>query len=71
MIDCQVLSIYSFKSPKNGVTYYNADLFIPSLNVVLPLMSLKSISTGAKGKVVLGYTNDRRALRATDFILSA
>lgn len=71
MIDCQVLTASSFKSPKNGVTYYTADLFIPSLNIVLPLMSVKSISSGAKGKVVLGYTNDRRALRATDFVLSA
>lgn len=71
MIDCQVLSTSSFKSQKTGVTYFNADVFIPSLNVVLPLMSDKPFTVGSKGKVVLGYTSDRRSLRASDFVPSA
>lgn len=71
MFDSQVLSTSSFKAKKTGVTYFNADLFIPSLNVILPLMSDKPFTVGSKGKVVLGYTNDRRALRASDFTPSA
>lgn len=71
MIDCQVLSTSSFTAKKTGVIYYNADLFIPLLNVVLPMMSEKPFTVGSKGKVVFGYTNDRRALRASDFIPAA
>lgn len=67
MFDCQVLSTSSFKAHKTGVTWYNADVFIPSINFVLPLMSQKPFVVGSKGKVVLGYTTDRRSLRAVDF----
>lgn len=71
MFDSQVLSTSSFKAQKTGVTYYNADLFIPSLNFVLPLMSDKPFVVGSKGKVVLGYTSDRRSLRAVNFVPAA
>jgi len=71
MFDSQVLSTSSFKAHKTGVTYYNADIFIPSISFVLPLISTKSFAVGAKGKVVLGYTIDRRSLRVVDFIPAA
>lgn len=71
MLDCQVISTSSFKSRRTGETYFNADVFIPSLNFVLPLMSDKPFTVGSKGKVALGYTTDRRSLRASDFVPSA
>ncbi|SFU83461.1 hypothetical protein SAMN05216339_12215 [Nitrosomonas eutropha] len=67
MIDSQVLSVSSFISKKTGVTYYNSEIFIPLLGVLLPFMSDSPFQANSKGKVVLGLSQDRRGLRITDF----
>ncbi|MBV6388704.1 MAG: hypothetical protein JNIBNLAF_00298 [Nitrosomonas europaea] len=67
MIDSQLVSVTKFTSKKTGVTYYNNEILIPSLGVLLPLMTDSPFPANAKGKVVLGLSQDRKGLRVTDF----
>lgn len=67
MIDSQLITFSKFTSKKTGVTYYNNEIFIPSLGVLLPLMTDSPFPLNAKGKAVLGLTQDRKAVRVTDF----
>ncbi|SFU83218.1 hypothetical protein SAMN05216339_1222 [Nitrosomonas eutropha] len=67
MFDAQIFKTDKFISRRDQVTWYTCEVLIPSLFVQLPLMSDKPFQLGAKGKAVLGYTADRKALRVTDF----
>lgn len=67
MIDAQLLKSEKFTSKKTGMIYYNNEVLIPSLGVLLPFMTDTPFPQHAKGKAIFGLTMDRKALRITDF----
>lgn len=68
MIDAQIMNTSKFTAQKTGITYYSCEILIPALGVMLPLMGDSPFINGTKGKAVFGLSQDRKALRITEFI---